>query len=43
VSLSFTADAAAAGKYTIEAASAGVVKTQAIDASAAVPAVSFAF
>ena len=43
VSLSFTADAAAAGKYTIQAASAGVVKTQAIDASAAVPAVSFAF
>lgn len=43
VSLSFTADSAAAGKYTIEAASAGVTKTQAIDASAAVPAVVFTF
>jgi len=42
-SLTFTADAAAAGKYTIEAASAGVTKTQAIDASAAVPAVNFTF
>jgi hypothetical protein len=42
-SLSFTADAAVAGKYTIEATSAGVIKTQAIDATAAVPALSFSF
>ncbi|RQP22244.1 DUF4382 domain-containing protein [Piscinibacter terrae] len=42
-SLTFTADAAAAGKYTIAAASAGVTKTQAIDASVAVPAVNFTF
>jgi hypothetical protein len=42
-SLTFTADAAAAGKYTIEAASAGVKKTQAIDASAAVTGVNFTF
>lgn len=42
-SLTFTADAAAAGKYTIEAASAGVKKTSPIDASAVVPAVNFTF
>ena len=41
--LTFTPDAAAAGKYTLEAASAGVVKTQAINASAAVPPVTFTF
>ncbi|HWH81680.1 MAG TPA: DUF4382 domain-containing protein [Burkholderiaceae bacterium] len=39
----FTADPTAAAKYTIEAKSAGAVKTQAIDASAAVPALSFTF
>jgi hypothetical protein len=39
----FTTDAAAAGKYTIEADSAGAVKTQAIDAGAAVPALGFSF
>lgn len=43
VALSFAPDAGAAGKYTLEAASAGVVKTQAIDVSAAVPAVAFTF
>jgi hypothetical protein len=41
--LNFVADAAAAGKYTLEAVSAGVTKTQAIDANAAVPAVTFTF
>ena len=41
--LSFAADATAAGKYTLEAASAGVVKTQAINASAVVPPVTFTF
>ena len=39
--LAFTADSAAAGKYTLEAASAGVVKTQQINASAVVPPVTF--
>jgi hypothetical protein len=39
----FTADPSAAAKYTIEANSAGALKTQAIDASAAVPPLSFAF
>jgi hypothetical protein len=39
----FAADAGAAAKYTIEANSAGVLKTQAIDAGAAVPALSFTF
>lgn len=41
--LTFTPDATAAGKYTLEAASAGVVKTQAINASAIVPPVTFTF
>ena len=41
--LTFTPDATAAGKYTLEAASAGVVKTQAINASAVVPPVTFTF
>lgn len=41
--LSFAADATAAGKYTLEASSAGVVKTQAINASAVVPPVTFTF
>ena len=37
----FASDAGAAGKYTIEASAAAVLKTQAIDANAAVPALSF--
>jgi uncharacterized protein with GYD domain len=41
--LTFAPDATAAGKYTLEAASAGVVKTQAINASAVVPPVTFTF
>lgn len=41
--LAFTADPTAAGKYTLEAASAGVKKTQAIDVNAAVPPVTFTF
>jgi hypothetical protein len=43
LSLGFTADATAAGKYTLEAASNGTTKTQAIDTSAVVPAVTFTF
>jgi len=43
VSLSFTADSAAAGKYTVEAASAGVTKTQAIDVSGSVSPLTFTF
>ena len=43
VSLSFAADAIAAGKYTLEAASNGVTKSLAIDATAVVPLVTFAF
>jgi hypothetical protein len=42
-SLVFVANAAAAGKYTLEAASAGATKTQAIDVSAAVAPVVFTF
>jgi hypothetical protein len=41
--LTFTPDATAAGKYTLEAASAGVVKTTPINASAVVPPVLFTF
>jgi hypothetical protein len=41
--LAFAADAAAAAKYTLEASSAGSTKTQAINVSAAVPAVTFSF
>jgi hypothetical protein len=41
--LGFTADTAAAGKYTLEAASAGTIKTQAVDTSALVPPVLFSF
>ena len=41
--LNFTADSAVAGKYTLQAASAGVTKTQAIDVNAAVPPVTFTF
>ena len=39
----FTAEPGAAGKYTIEANSAGALKTQAIDVGAAVPALTFTF
>lgn len=39
----FTADTGAAGQYTLEAASAGATKTQAIDATAVVPPVTFTF
>ena len=39
----FTADSTVAGKYTLEAASAGATKTQAIDTNAAVPPVTFTF
>jgi len=41
--LTFAADATAAGKYKLEAASAGVFKTQDINVSAAVPPVTFTF
>jgi hypothetical protein len=41
--LVFAPDAGAAGKYTLEASSASVTKTQAIDVSAAVPPVAFTF
>lgn len=41
--LNFVADAGAAAKYTLEAVSAGVTKTQAINVSAAVPPVAFTF
>lgn len=41
--LTFTPDATAAGKYTLEAASAGAVKTTSINASAVVPPVTFTF
>ncbi len=43
VSLAFVADAAAAGKYTLQAASNGATKTLAVDAAAVVPPVSFTF
>ena len=43
VSLDFMADAAAAGKYTLQAAAGGVTKTLAIDAAAVVPPVVFTF
>lgn len=42
-SLAFTANTAAAGKYTLEAASDGATKTQAIDVGATVPPVVFTF
>lgn len=42
-SLTFTADATAAGKYTLEAASGGATQTQAVDAAAVVPPVIFTF
>ncbi len=40
-SLGFSSDAAAAGRYTIEAADASAVKTQAIDVNGAVASLSF--
>ena len=43
VSLAFAADAAAANKFTLEAVSAGVTKTQAVDVSSTVPSVVFTF
>lgn len=43
VSLPFVAVPGAAGRYTVEAASGGVTKTQPIDTTAAVPALSFTF
>jgi Domain of unknown function (DUF4382) len=43
VALPFAADAAAAGKYTLEAESNGATKTLAIDAAAVVPSVVFTF
>jgi len=43
LSLGFVADVAAAGKYTLEAASNGATRPQAIDTTAAVPAVTFIF
>jgi len=41
--LNFTADAAAAGKYTLEAQSGSAVLTQAVDVNAVVPPVTFTF
>jgi hypothetical protein len=41
--LVFATDAGAAGKYTVEATSAGVVKTVPVDVTAAVPPLSFSF
>ncbi len=43
VALAFVADAAAAGKYTLQAASNGASKAVAIDAAAVVPPVVFTF
>jgi hypothetical protein len=43
VSLAFATDAGAASKFRLEANSAGVIKPQNIDVSAAVPAVTFTF
>jgi hypothetical protein len=43
VSLNFQPDSAAGGRYTIEAASGGALKTRIVDANAAVPAISFTF
>lgn len=41
--ITFTSDAAVAGKYTLEAASAGVLQTQAVDVNLPVPPVTFIF
>jgi hypothetical protein len=43
LALVFAADAAAAGQYTIEAASNGALQARVIDASAAVPPIDFVF
>jgi hypothetical protein len=43
VALNFTQDAAAGGKYSIEANSAGALKTSTIDANTVVPPLSFSF
>ena len=43
VTLNFAADATAAGQYAVEAASAGVIKSQAVNASAPVPPLVFSF
>jgi hypothetical protein len=43
LALVFAADAAAAGQYTIEAASNGLLQTRVIDATAAVPQIDFVF
>ena len=43
VALAFVADAAAAGKYALQAASNGATKAVAIDAAAVVPPVVFTF
>jgi len=43
VSLPFVAVPAAAGRYTVEAASGGVTKTQAVDTTAVVPPLRFTF
>jgi hypothetical protein len=41
--LAFAADAGAAGKYTIEATSTGVVKAVPVDVTVSVPPLSFSF
>ena len=43
VALNFAADAAAAGKYSLQAAAGGVTKSLAVDATAVVPPVTFTF
>jgi hypothetical protein len=43
VSLPFVADNAVAGQYTVEARSAGVVQTQAVNANAPVSPLAFTF
>jgi hypothetical protein len=43
VAVIFTADAPRAGLYTLEAASDGATKSQAIDAKSAVPSIEFTF
>jgi len=41
--LAFAPDAGAAARYTVEAASAGAIRTQAIDVTSAVPPLAFTF
>jgi hypothetical protein len=43
VAMNFVTDTGAAGHYTLEASSGGVVKTQVIDANATVPTAAFTF